>query len=362
MILQQAAYYNFRNIENETLHFCEGINILCGDNAVGKTSALEGIYLCAQGRSHRTSHERDYLRFGSEFAGVGVTYRDKDRVNRLNITWAEKGKRSCTKNEVVIKKLSEFIGNFRAVLFTPEHLSIVKEGPALRRAFLDNAISQLDRSYLASLQRYTAILTRRNRILSDGVREPALLDTLAVWSKQLAAEAALLSAKRQAYTKRAEEHVRVIFRDMTVGRESPTLVYTGERSEEEFEKQLSEHVDKELRYGSTLYGIHKDDITVCLNGKEARGFASQGQQRSLSLALKLAEGEISREDTGEYPVFLFDDVLSELDRGRRDYLMGGLNGRQVILTTCEKEGFPTESNIIFAENGRFAENKNKAGE
>ena len=353
MICKQAVCYNFRNIENETLSFDREINILSGDNAAGKTSVLEGIYLCAQGRSHRTSREKDFLRFGSSLSGLTIVYEDRERENRLGITWSEKGRRHCEKNGIPVRRMSEFIGNFRAVLFTPEHLSIVKEGPSMRRAFLDGALSQLDRQYVASLQRYTAILMRRNKILADAGINPSLLETIDIFSRQLSEEAAFLSEKREEYTRRADGYLQAVFEDMTGGREKPSLSYTGARSEKEFYRELTENLPRELRFGSTLFGIHKDDITVCLNGREARSFASQGQQRSLSLALKLAEGEISREETGEYPVFLFDDVFSELDGGRKEYLMKGLSGRQVILTTCEKEGFSQNSNIIYAENGRF---------
>lgn len=353
MICKRARYYQFRNIASEELIFDDGINIICGDNAVGKTSAIEGIYLCAQGRSHRTSHEKEYIKFGEELSSVNLLYRDRNRENEIGITWSQKGRRSCMKNGVSIKKMSEFIGHFRAVLFTPEHLSVVKEGPSMRRSFLDNAISQLDKVYVGSLQRYASILMQRNRVLADAFKEPALLDTIDVWSRQLSEEAALISQKRRIYVERISRYVADIFKDMTDGRETPTLVYTGERTAEDFYKLLTENLQKELRYGATVYGTHKDDVTIYLNGKEARSYASQGQQRSLSLALKLAEGEISKEDTGEYPVFLFDDVLSELDKNRKEYLMAGLTDRQVIITTCEREGFSRSNHIITASGGRF---------
>ena len=165
MICKRARYYRFRNIEAEEIVFDDGLNIIYGDNAVGKTSALEGIYLCAQGRSHRTSHEKDFIKFGEEYGAVSLLYEDANRQNEIGIMWSQKGKRQCQMNDMPIKKMSEFIGHFRAVLFTPEHLSIVKEGPGMRRHFLDNAISQLDRSYVAALQRYGAILIQRNTIL-----------------------------------------------------------------------------------------------------------------------------------------------------------------------------------------------------
>ena len=353
MICKAASYQNFRNIESERIAFSDGITIISGDNAVGKTSAVEGIYLCASGRSHRTAKDRDFIKFGEEAARIAIEFEDKTRKQTLSMTFMQKGRKQCTKNGVVIRKMSEFIGNFRAVIFTPEHLSIIKDGPAMRRAFLDGAISQLDPLYVASLQRYQAVLQQRNRVLQDALKDPSLLDTLDIFSRQLADEAAVISKKREDYVKRAEGFVQTIFADMTDGRETPTLSYTGARDSDEYFTLLTENTVREMHYGSTLFGIHKDDITVLLNGKEARSFSSQGQQRSLSLAMKLAEGEISREETGEYPVFLFDDVLSELDKKRKQYVMEGLEGRQVMITTCESDRFPKNSYQIHVKDGKF---------
>ena len=356
MICKKASYYRFRNIGSSEIEFSDRINVIYGDNAVGKTSAIEGIYLCAQGRSHRTSHEKEYIKFGEDYAAVSVTYEDANRKNELSMLWSQKGKRQCKMNDISIKKMSEFIGNFRAVLFTPEHLSIVKEGPAMRRSFLDNAISQLDKLYVTALQRYAAILAQRNKIISESFRDPSLLDTIDIWSEQLAEEAAVISQKRRLYIDRLSGYVADIFRDMTVGKEVPKLVYTGEKTKEEYLALLQGNLQREIRYGATLFGTHKDDVTIFLNDKEARSYASQGQQRSFSLALKLAEGEISKDESGEYPVFLFDDVLSELDKKRREYIMAGLDKRQVIMTTCEREETIKNSNLIYASGGQFFKN------
>ena len=353
MICKKASYYRFRNIESSEIEFSDQINVIYGDNAVGKTSAIEGIYLCAQGRSHRTSHEKDYIKFGEDYGAVSIFYEDQNRKNELSMLWSQKGKRQCRMNDFPIKKMSEFIGNFRAVLFTPEHLSIVKEGPAMRRSFLDNAISQLDRLYVTSLQRYAAILAQRNKIISDSYKDPSLLETIDIWSEQLAEEAAVISQKRNRYIERLSSYVADIFHDMTGGREVPKLVYNGEKTKEEYLSLLKDNLQREIRYGATLFGTHKDDMTILINEKEARAYASQGQQRSFSLALKLAEGEISKDESGEYPVFLFDDVLSELDKNRREYIMAGLGGRQVIMTTCEREEQIKKCNLIYANSGQF---------
>ena len=356
MICKKARYYRFRNIEEAEIDFSEGINVIYGNNAVGKTSAIEGIYLCAQGRSHRTSHEKEYIKFGEDYAAVSVLYQDQNRQNEMSMLWSKKGKRQCRMNDVPLKKMSEFIGHFRAVLFTPEHLSIVKEGPAMRRGFLDNAISQLDKLYVSSLQRYASILAQRNKILADSFRNPSLLDTIDIWSEQLAEEAALISEKRSLYIERLSRYVADIFRDMTDGKEVPRLLYSGQKTKEEYLSLLKENLEREIRFGATLFGTHKDDVNILLNEKEARSYASQGQQRSLSLSFKLAEGEISRDESGEYPVFLFDDVLSELDQNRREYIMSGLSGRQVIVTTCEREELYKNSNMINASGGQFFQN------
>ncbi len=353
MFVRSVSYHHFRNIETAEIAFSDGINILSGDNAVGKTSALEGIYLCALGRSHRTVREKDFIKFGEEASKIALTYEDRDRKQVLTMTFPMKGRKQVTKNGVTIRKMSEFIGHFRAVLFTPEHLSIIKDGPSERRLFLDNALSQLDPLYVASLQRYTAMLEQRNRILKEACENSAQLATIDIWSKGMAEEAAVLSKKRQSYCRLLDTYVKEIFRDMTDGREIPRFAYTGERSEEDFYRLFTENLPREIGYGATLFGVHKDDIIVCLNEKEARSFASQGQQRSLSLAMKLAEGEIAKKETGDYPVFLFDDVLSELDKGRRDYVMKGLSDRQVILTTCDCDSFPKDSYRINVKDGNF---------
>lgn len=357
MICKSVHYLNFRNIEGQQITFSPGTNIIRGENAQGKTNALEGIYLCAGGRSHRTVHEKEFIRFGQSFAEVGLTYEDSRRENKLLLRYAG-NRKSCQKNSVPIRRMSEFIGNFRAVLFTPEHLSIVKDGPSLRRTFLDSAISQLSASYVSALQTYQKCLMQRNKLLQSaqkgdyGTNLSALAPLSEVWALQMAQAGASISLMRQEYTEKLCETVKVIFSDMTGGKETPEIVYQSLKSEEELQKCFTEHLEREVRVGSTLHGIHKDDLLLTINGKDARSYASQGQQRSLALAMKLAEGEISKVRTGEYPVFLFDDILSELDASRKAYVMGGISGKQVILTTCEEITYP-DALIIPCKEGRY---------
>ena len=356
MICTSVFYQNFRNIAEEKIDFSPETNLILGVNAQGKTNALEGMYLCAQGRSHRTIHEREFIKFGESFAQVSLNYQDERRENQLAIRY-KGGRKACQKNGVPLKKMSEFIGNFRAVLFTPEHLSIVKEGPALRRNFLDSALSQLSAGYVSALQTYNRALLQRNKLLLSAQKgEVSGIEPLAeVWSMQLAKESAYLSAQRDAYVKALNAIVQDVFADMTVGREVPGVEYGGMKEEEAFAAQLTANLEREIRAGTTLYGIHKDDLTLTINGKEARSYGSQGQQRSLALAMKLAEGELSKKETGEYPVFLLDDILSELDATRKAYVMSGIRGKQVIMTACEDLSavLPGSCHIIHCENGRY---------
>lgn len=357
MICEEAVYRKFRNIDDEKITFSPGVNLILGQNAQGKTNALEGIWLMASGRSHRAAQSREMIAFGEQSAEAAIKYRDLRRVSELAVTLHRSGRRVCRKNGLNVPKMSQFIGNFRAVLFTPEHLAIVKEGPAMRRGFLDAAISQLSPGYVAALQSYGKVLLQRNRLLSDiaeGITAPggAAGQTLDIWSEKLAAEAEKISAAREDYTLRLNTLVGEIFADMTGGREQVSIVYGARRTKEQYLTALEEHRQREYRAGTTLVGVHKDDLAITINDNPVRAFGSQGQQRSVALAMKIAEGEISKEQSGEYPVFLFDDILSELDEVRKSYILAGLSGRQVLITACDI--LPTgEMNVIRCEAGKY---------
>ena len=357
MICKEASYENFRNIEKQTVHFDSSVNIIYGNNAQGKTNALEGIFLCAQGRSARSSKERDFITFGKEFASVGIKYSDRYREDcSLHLKYMANGRKHCAKNGVPLSKMSSFIGNFRAIIFTPEHLAIVKSGPSERRHFLDCALSQLYPSYLCSLQAYSKILFQRNRLISEArENSDAFTQTVELWSENLAAECEKISLAREEYLKKLSAEAAAIFSDMTSGREVLEISYAGARSKEEYFRLLTENLDKELKYKTTLYGIHKDDLDITLNGKSARIYGSQGQQRSLALSMKLAEGDICRDEYGVPPIFLLDDVFSELDETRRDYLVHKILGKQVIITSCEVGllGELDDVRRITVENGKY---------
>ncbi len=356
MICRRIEYKNFRNIEYAVLEPSPGVTVLNGLNGQGKTNFLEGVFLFAGVRSFRTARENELVRFGSEFAEINMSFHDGKRNLNMTLRWlAESGKRFCRINGVPITKLSETVGNFRAVLFCPGHLSVVKDGPSMRRRFLDSAISQIDSSYLRSLQKYNSVLAQRNALIKmsrDRKDDSLFLDTAEIWSEQLAKEAENISFKRNMYVEKLGVLVNGIVSDMTAGKESVSISYMFPKTYEEYRKLLTENMQRELRTGATLYGIHKDDLKIELCGNDARAFASQGQQRSIALAMKIAEGELSKEYGGEYPVFLFDDILSELDETRRKYLLSGVDGRQVIITSCDL--IDTEARVFYINNGRLS--------
>ncbi len=350
MYCNGIALTDFRNIASAAVRFDNGVNVLYGKNAQGKTNLLEGVYYAALGKSFRGQHAPEVIRFGAEGAALSLDYTAAGRKQNITMRLFQNRARAVEKNKVRITKMSELVGSFRAVLFCPEHLSLIKGGPAERRQFLDIAVSASEPVYLATLQRYAQILKQRNALIKKAKDDPVLFEsTVDVWSAQLAKEAAYIARSRARYVKRAEKFVKQCFADMTGAREIPELLYLGPdkdggdyedvaKTEQLLYEKLSSHHEREIGAGATLWGVHKDDIDVELNGHSARLFASQGQQRSLALALKIAEGEICREDCGEYPVFLFDDVLSELDDRRRAYLLEKMSGKQVIMTSCEQVG------------------------
>ncbi len=367
MTCNQITVRNFRNIAEASITFSDGVNVLWGENAQGKTNLLEAIYYTALGKSFRALHDEEMIRFGEEMAEVSLDFTDSVRRQNITVRLGKGKKKKIEQNKVKVTKVSDIVGQIRTVLFCPEHLSLIKDGPAERRNFLDVALSQLYPMYLKSLQRYNKILKERNQLIRNYEEDrKTYLDTIEFWSLQLAHEAAEIAKYRQKYLTDINESVKKCFRDMTDEKEEPQLLYDGssnqspeeyldtKETEKKYRELLLTRGDREIGAGTTLWGIHKDDIRITLNGKEARFFASQGQQRSLALALKLSEGEECRKICGEIPVFLLDDVFSELDERRRRYLREKIDGRQVIITSCEPDSKVTGKKIKV-ENGTFRE-------
>ncbi len=372
MYCKKVSLTNFRNIGECSLDFCDGINILAGENAQGKTNLLEAIFYASVGRSFRATSSNEMISFGKRTATLSIDYQSdkKERQDNITIQLFSDKKKTVEKNHLRVERLSDIVGSFRSVLFCPEHLSLIKDGPLERRTYLDIAISRISPKYIRSLQRYSYFLKQRNALIKSAVSNRDVFDaTVDLWSEQLATEAAEITYYRVEFLKRVSAIVSSCFEDMTGKKESVEIIYRGSASldAEEYSNReavrqkyislLSSSHDREIFVGSTLWGIHKDDIEIKINGKNARSFASQGQQRSLALALKLAEGEICKEEFGDYPVFLFDDVLSELDDTRRNYMLRFAKGKQVIITTCEMkvvEALDADKKILVV-NGTYQE-------
>ena len=367
MICKRISVEDFRNISSATVEFSDGVNVLVGNNAQGKTNLLEALYFITIGKSFRGATESEMIGFSASSAFVSLDFCDSVREQNISVRIFKDHRKKFEQNGVKIFKMSDIVGELRAVLFCPEHLSIIKEGPSMRRNYLDVAISQLRPMYLQSLQRYNKYLKQRNKLLKDAEDDRKTFnDTVEFWSAGLAREGAYLARMRKWYTEQADGHIKTFFAEMTGGGELPSLTYAGsakqeleayddeKKTEEAFYKLLTSNLDREIAVGSTLWGAHRDDIDISINGREAKTYCSQGQQRSIALSMKLAEGEICKKESGEYPIFLFDDVFSELDTTRRSYLINKIKEKQVIMTGCETGIFSEGgARIIRVENGKY---------
>lgn len=362
MIIKRFIAENFRNIEKCNIEFSHGVNFIHGKNAEGKTNAIEGIYIFSRGKSFRMTDDQELVSFGKEGFRISIEYEDKSGLNKLEYSLLGKERRR-KKNGYKISKLTEMIGNFKTVLFFPDDLGLVKMGPEERRNFLNIAISQCYPSYIGIYSNYKKTLENRNAILKN-YQKGMFFDEreLDSWSLSMAEYATDICLMRKEYIKKLEIYAKKIMSDISNEKEELSLNYKcdiedfedREKIKKEYIKKLTENKEKELYLGKTLFGVHRDDIEIFVNKREARYFASQGQQRSVVLSLKLAEGEVNKEICGEYPVFLFDDVLSELDNKRRKYILEGKGERQIIITSCEEDQIiDFADRVIEVEKGSY---------
>ena len=344
MKLKRIKAQNFRNIEACDIEFSPGVNILHGNNAEGKTNIVEGIYIFARGKSFRASEDKDLIRFGEDGFNISIEYEDRSGDNSLEYILYKKERRR-NKNGYRVDKINEFLGSFKAVLFSPDDLSLVKGGPEERREFLNVAISQCEPIYIKYYYNYKKALENRNCLLKLSSKGMYIDENeLIAWSNYMAEYASYIQKIRKKYIEKISLYAKNIMRDISDGKEELELIYKSDieeesetSAEEKYREILTSSLEREKIVGTSLYGVHRDDLEIYINGERARSFASQGQQRSIVLSIKLAEGEVSKDYSGEYPVFLFDDVLSELDEGRKKYIINGIGERQIIITSCEAD-------------------------
>ena len=362
MELEQISLRDFRNVKEASVTFAPGTNVLIGENGQGKTNLLEAVYLFACGKSFRAAKNPDLVRHGEDFCDNRITARAGGDPFELRMRLKRAAGREILKNGVKLEKLSQFLGSFRVVLFCPEHLSLVKDGPARRRSFLDSAICQLKPFYASLLNEFFKTEAQRSAVLKAAQKRHLDRELLAVWDERLAAASVKIAFFRAEYVDALMRLAPAEYARISGGREEFSLKYQScvyregesrEEAQDRYRKLLEENLPVDIRYGYTVRGVHHDDLTFALNAFPARIFASQGQQRSIVLALKLAEGVISREMGGQEPVYLLDDVLSELDENRRRILTSNLTGRQVLFTGTDERDFPFADHLIRVSNGEF---------
>ena len=341
MKITEAQLNNFRSYEACALEPCAGVNVLLGDNGQGKTNVLEALYLCCTGRSHRTRQDRELIRWGADFAQVGVRAERRDGSHEVELTLPALGRRKIKIAGQEISRSGELMGHVTGVLFSPEDLRTVKDGPAERRRFVDMALSQVKPAYYYALQRYARALKQRNETLRAIAAQPAFMATLDAWDEQLAAAGAELTRYRRDYIARLSEAAAATHRDIADGREHLEIRYVpsvsaGDDVQANLDALFAAR-ETDLRRMTTSVGAHRDDVLLLVEGRDVRAFGSQGQQRTAALAMRLAEMDVMREQLEEWPMLMLDDVMSELDPGRRRQLVSRLAGIQTFITCTDED-------------------------
>ncbi len=358
MRIQKLTLHNFRNYEDETFLFSDGLNVLAGRNAQGKTNCAEAVYYLCTGSSLRIRHDRQLIRHGTDCAKISAVLSSRYGSVTLGAAIYE-NRRELTVNGNRVARAVDFLGNMTSVFFSPGELRLVQDGPDERRRFLNLSISQTSREYCSALLRYQKILDQRNNLLKE--RDVAMVEeTLSVWDEQLAKYAARIILKRREYLAMLSPLAQEAHAFLTDGGETLSLgsdgrKETAEEIEERVFAELCAARERDLRLGFTSVGPHRDDVRILIDGQEARGYSSQGQARTAALSMKLAEVEIFRALSGEPPVLILDDVMSELDLPRRKKLLSKVEGLQCILTCTHAERvlYGATCNKIFIKGGKI---------
>lgn len=350
MIIKSLELANFRNYEELNISFDKGTNILYGDNAQGKTNILEAIYVSATTKSHKGSKDKEIINFDKEEAHIR-TYLEKENVEtRVDMHLRKNKSKGIAIDGQKIKKAADLMGLLNVVFFSPEDLSIIKDGPAERRRFADMELCQLDSFYLYNLNHYNKIIGQRNKLLKDMYFQPELKETLNIWDSQLVSFGSKIIERREQFVKQLGDIIFNIHKKLSGGKEELVIAYEPDVSIEDFEKQMKYNQDKDIRLKQTTTGPHRDDFSFVVNGVDIRKYGSQGQQRTAALSLKLSEIELVKKISKDTPVLLLDDVLSELDSNRQNYLLNSIGNIQTIITCTGLDEFINnrfEINKIF---------------
>ena len=350
MYIESIELKNYRNYEYLYIELDPATNILYGDNAQGKTNILEAAYLCGTTKSHRGSRDREIIRFGQEESHIRMMVRRDGISRKIDVHLKKNKSKGIAVDGIPIKKASELFGIVNLVFFSPEDLNIIKNGPGERRRFLDMELCQLDKIYLQDLAGYNQVLNQRNKLLKDISFSPRLADTLDVWDMQLVHYGKKIIGARKRFIGELNGMIRDLHASLTGGRESIYLNYEPNVDEELLEERLAASRDRDLKFKQSSVGPHRDDFCVQVNDIDIRKFGSQGQQRTAALSLKLSELALVKKRIGENPVLLLDDVLSELDSSRQNYLLQSIHQIQTLITCTGLDEFVSnrfEINKIF---------------
>lgn len=339
MVIDSIEVGNFRNYDNAKLEFHPNTNILYGDNAQGKTNILESIFVCGTTNSHKGSKDKELIQFGMEEAHIRMFMTKREMSHKIDMHLRKNKGKGIAIDGVPIKRSSELMGLSHIIFFSPEDLRIIKNGPGERRRFINMELCQLDPVYLYDLAEYNKVLMHRNKLLKQISFQPSLQDTLSVWDEKLIEFGEKIIKRRQKFVDEISKLVSDVSSKLTNNKEIVQMFYEPDVKSGDMEQELIRCRERDLKFCSTNAGPHRDDLCF-MNGEfDLRKFGSQGQQRTCALALKLSEIEIVKKTVGDCPVLLLDDVLSELDRNRQNYLLDSIHDIQTIITCTGLEEF-----------------------
>ncbi len=344
MVIKSLSLIDYRNYETLDIEFESGTNILYGDNAQGKTNILEAIYLSATTKSHKGSKDSDIIRFNREEAHIRSILEKEEVETRIDMHLRKNKTKGIAIDGVKIKKAAELLGLMNVVFFSPEDLGIIKNSPAERRRFIDMELCQLDSFYLYNLNHYNKIINQRNHLLKDMYHNPELKDTLKIWDSQLVSYGTKIINRRIEFINDLNEIINSIHRSISGGKEDIHIEYIANCDADKLEDTISKSYDKDIRLKQTTVGPHRDDISFIVkdsdnNTIDIRKYGSQGQQRTAALSLKLSEIELVKKMIKDNPILLLDDVLSELDSNRQNYLLDSIGDIQTIITCTGLDEF-----------------------
>lgn len=363
MHISTLSLKNYRNIEKINLELGSGVNIFYGNNAQGKTNLLEAIYICSTGRSHRTHLDKDLINFNKDEAHIKIYFVEENVTDKLDIHLKRNLKKGIALNNMPIRKLGELFGIINIVIFSPEDLQLIKAGPSERRRFIDMEICKISNIYYYNLQEYYKILKQRNNLLKKIQKDSNLKESLFVWDEQLVNFGTKLIKIRANFINKINKISHNVHLNLTNNKENLNIEYKPSVSIENFDQKTKKNIEKDVFYGSTSFGPHKDDLNFYINNINAREFSSQGQQRTISLSLKLAEIELIKQEKKVNPILLLDDVLSELDKNRQKFLINFIKNIQVIITCTGVEdiikNIAKEYNLYNVQNGKILKKVHK---